>query len=98
MSGKYILDSNGEPQPCDNLLRWSRWFETADRKIAKTQISEDVEVSTVFLGLNHSFGDGPPLIYETMVFGGEHDGEMNRYSTREESLKGHKEMVRKCEE
>lgn len=25
-------------------------------------------VSTVWLGLNHSFGFGPPMIYETMVF------------------------------
>ena len=25
-------------------------------------------VSTVWLGLNHSFGDEPPVIFETMVF------------------------------
>lgn len=25
-------------------------------------------VSTVWLGINHNYGDGPPLIFETMVF------------------------------
>ncbi|WP_166903861.1 hypothetical protein [Mycobacterium sp. DL440] len=35
---------------------------------------DEVVVSTVWLGLNHSFtDDGPPIIFETMVFGGVHD-------------------------
>jgi hypothetical protein len=39
---------------------------------------------------------GPPLIFETMVFGGSKDGEMDRYSTKEEAEKGHEAMVRFC--
>lgn len=50
-------------------------------------------VSTVFLGLDHQYGDGPPLLFETMVFGGPLDHEMNRYSTWNEAEKGHQEMV-----
>lgn len=34
-----------------------------------------------------------PLLYETMVFGGPHDQEMDRYHTREESLIGHEAIV-----
>jgi hypothetical protein len=30
-------------------------------------------VSTVFLGTNHSFGFEPPLLFETMIFGGRFD-------------------------
>jgi hypothetical protein len=47
-------------------------------------------VSTVFLGIDHNFGNGPPLLFETMVFGGEYDGYCKRYSTWEEAEGGHK--------
>lgn len=53
----------------------------------------DSDISTVFLGLNHSFGMGPDLWFETMVFGGELDGEQDRYTTWDEAVAGHAEMV-----
>jgi hypothetical protein len=37
-----------------------------DRRVDRTQVDADVSVSTVHLVLDHSFGDGPPLIFETM--------------------------------
>ena len=54
--------------PCEDLLEWGRWFETADRHVDLTQIGP-LTVSTVFLGLDHSFGEGEPLLFETMIFG-----------------------------
>jgi hypothetical protein len=45
----------------------------------KQDVIEDgnIGISTVFLGLDHRhFGDGPPLLFETMVFGGSRDGTM----------------------
>jgi hypothetical protein len=51
-------------------------------------------VSTVFLGLDHQWGDGPPLVFETMIFGGEHDQYQERYSTWDEAEAGHKQGVR----
>jgi len=63
---KFIL--NGRvPEACSNVLRWGRWFETADRHVAKTQVG-GINVSTVFLGLNHQWGNGPPMHFETMCF------------------------------
>lgn len=53
----------------------------------------DADVSTVFLGLDHGGGLGGPVLYETMVFGGELDGEQERYRTRAEALAGHAAMV-----
>jgi len=50
-------------------------------------------VSTVWLGLDHRLGIGPPLIFETMVFGGPDDGEMERYSTPEQAALGHQRWV-----
>jgi len=51
-------------------------------------------VSTVWIGLNHNWGGGPPLIFESMVFkGDESDLDCVRYSTLEQALEGHARMV-----
>lgn len=92
MSDKYILDGK-TPVPA-NLRTWIRWFETADRHVAQDQIG-DVRISTVFLGLDHQFDDGPPLIFETMIFGGEHDQYQTRASTWDEAEAQHAEAVAK---
>ena len=111
MTNKYIL-SGHEVIPCEDLTKWAEWFETADRKVAKTDIPkrtflvwigklfktkrfEPVRVSTVFLGLDHSFGDGRVQLFETMIFGGKFDQDMWQYSTWEESEKGHEKAVKK---
>jgi hypothetical protein len=81
-AGHYILDALGEPTACNDLMTWAKWFESADRHVACTKISEGVEVSTIFLGLDHNFSNkGRPILWETLVFGGPLDGEMYRYAT-----------------
>jgi hypothetical protein len=93
MNGKYILDGH-KPKLELNLIKWSKWLESADRCVKKTKVN-DIDVSTVFLGLDHSFGVGEPLLFETLVFGGSLDGEMDRYSTWEAAEIGHNKMVEK---
>lgn len=96
MSRHYILDHNKEPIEAD-LMTWARWFETANRTVKATDIGE-VRISTVFLGLDHSFSEtGPPILYETMVFGGPLDEFQWRYSSREAALAGHARAVAKVE-
>lgn len=77
-------------------------FESADaRRVASTRLPDGKWVSTVHLVFDHSFGDGPPLIFETMVFRNEDDmGELDveRYATREEALAGHEAMVQRWSE
>lgn len=87
----YILDGK-TPKPCDDLLGWAEWFQTADRHVANDVIGE-TRISTVFIGIDHSFGDGPPLFFETMVFGGPHDQYQTRASTWDEAEKQHAEAV-----
>lgn len=59
-----------------DLLTWARWFQRArgtndswpNRRISETRIVGFV-VSTVFLGLDHAFGQSArPKVYETMIF------------------------------
>lgn len=84
---KYILEGR-KAVPVD-LMTWATWIEKGDRIVAKTSMG-DVRISTVFLGLDHSFGDGPPLLFETMIFGGKHDQYQERCSTWEEAEAMHK--------
>ena len=98
MNSFYIMDDLGNPVQAISVEVWAKWFEKADRTIARSECNtpaepETVLVSTVFIGIDQSFGRGLPLIYETMVFGGKYDQHQNRYSTLEDSLAGHAETV-----
>lgn len=91
MSEHYILDGHN-PRPAE-LFEWAGWFETHDRHVDETHVGA-ARVSTVFLGLDHRFGtSGPPLLFETMIFGGPHDGYQQRYSTWDEAQAGHAAAV-----
>jgi hypothetical protein len=54
--------------PCDDIIEWAQWFEGSDRIVAQTDVPPQYFVSTAFLGIDHSFGRGPPLLFETMIF------------------------------
>jgi hypothetical protein len=88
MSEHWVLNENDEPVPAD-LMVWARFMES-DRRVLKQDDIGEVKVSTVFLGLDHRFGRaGPPILYETMIFGGEDDQFQERYCTRDAALEGH---------
>lgn len=92
MSEHYILDGK-IAVPVDDVLEWARRFDQKTKRVAKDEVAPGVVVSTVFLGLNHQYGDGPPLIFETRIFGGDHDQDMDRCSTWEEAEEMHHRMV-----
>jgi hypothetical protein len=77
-----------------DLLTWARWFEgnLETRRIGDTKIGK-TRVSTVFLGLDHNYWGGDPLLFETMVFGGPLDSEMSRCATYAEAERQHAEAV-----
>lgn len=96
----YILDEDNNLVGTDDVLVWGEWVEKSDRKIAITYVPipghGDAYVSTVFLGLNHAYNDGPPVLWETMVFDLPKEGEwQERYTSREDAIKGHEEMVQR---
>jgi hypothetical protein len=95
MTDKFILDVDGNPQPCEDIEIWGPWMENRTaRRIGKDTVGES-EVSTVFLGLDHGFGySGLPILFETMIFGGQHDGYQTRYCTKQEALEGHLATVK----
>jgi hypothetical protein len=89
----YVLDSAHNVAEEPDLMKWAHWFEKADRHVGLTLVG-DVKVSTVFLGLDHNWGkQGPPIVFETMIFGGKHDQYQERYCTWDEALAGHKQAL-----
>jgi hypothetical protein len=92
---RYILTSDGTPVPCESLIAWALWIENSDeeRQVARDELPGGSEVNTVFLALDYNWGDGPPVLFETMVFGGPHDRLVKRYTTRAEALAGHARIV-----
>lgn len=90
------------------LREWAALIEKRHyQRVAFTKVGEGVEVSTVWLGLNHRFvTTGPPLIFETMVFvtleepevafGRTMDKagtEVYRWSSEGQALAGHDQVV-----
>jgi len=95
MNDCYILDGHHTPVRVP-MRRWVAWWQDmAHRRVAATQVTPQVHVSTIFLGLDHRHwgAHGPPILFETMVFGGPLDQEQERYGTWEEAAAGHTAMV-----
>ena len=99
-NGRYILVDK-VPQIETELIKGAMWFEDINNRfVARDQIAdsintgENIRVSTVFLGLDYSFdaskANTVPILFETMIFGGQHDDYQERYATYEQAEAGHK--------
>ena len=88
----YILE--GKNIKAVDFLTWAMWYESAERTIARTEVG-NVIVSTVFFGLDFSFGsENVPELFETMILGGELDGTKVRCTTWEQAEELHERYVR----
>lgn len=107
MTDKYILVGKkavpfegadaDSPEGIKKLIEWGRSFEISNRRVAQEQVGK-YWISTVFLGLDHGWGDGPPMLFETMAFKGKSGRArksvyQDRCSTWEEAEEMHKKAV-----
>ncbi|MFF6988378.1 hypothetical protein [Streptomyces sp. NPDC010273] len=106
-------DRTGRPV---EMMEWASLFGTPDYKhVAYTEVTSASDpavkyrVSTVWLGINHNYLNGPPHIFETMVFADTPDPERyrgvfepdpawmdmlcRRYSNELDAKLGHQETV-----
>jgi hypothetical protein len=108
MNFYYILDEHGEPQPMTDVLAWGLWFDRASRDRSRiiqqdyvegTADDQRVGVSTVFLGLDHNFtATGPPVLWESLVFGTALNGQQRRYTSKAAAIRGHQDLVARVSE
>lgn len=73
----------------------SKYPDANERIIVRSERG-DLLVSTVFLGMDHSWGNGDPILFESMTF---KDGSQfeelgcERYTTYDDAIEGH---IRMC--
>lgn len=94
-SRERYFDRQGEPI---DMWQWAKLLDHPNyRVVAQTDMVRDdqtIQVSTVWLGLNHNWSPiGPPRIFETMIFGGPRDLEQWRYATVEAAQEGHIDTI-----
>jgi hypothetical protein len=81
-------------RPLTDVFEWSFLHSNLAYVHVGCTMIGDVEVSTVWIGIPQA-GSTPerPLIFETMIFGGELDGHTWRYATEQEAELGHERTV-----
>jgi len=91
-ANSYIIE--GEiVRPAKNMGEHVEQMAGENRRIALDEFSDTTFVSTVFLGRDHSFGQGTPILFETMAWLNGEDYMQYRYPTYEAAMTGHRETV-----
>ena len=91
----YILDGK-KPVACDDIVTFGKWIgDISNKRIQYTLIGNDINISTVFLGIDHSFNRETPVLFETLIRGGKFDQDMDRYETYDNAEKNHFVLLKK---
>lgn len=86
--GTHILMSEGTHRPVIDKAEYADAWTEQRRRIGRDLVG-DVDVSTVFLNIEHHGG----MWFETMIFGGSYDEYCWRYATKAEAIAGHAAIV-----
>jgi hypothetical protein len=94
----YYLNDDHTTRPCD-VVEWAEQLThmmITNNKNLKEDTVNGKWISTIWLGIDHNYLGGLPLIFETMVF---NDGDLHldeycdRYSTWDEAIEGHQKAI-----
>lgn len=97
----FHLNQQGEPVLSKNLREWGEFTEKDPKqsgRIVKQERIGHYWISTVFLMLDHSWGEGPPVLWETMVFTDRESHPLNSQQdrcsgSREQAMAMHEKMT-----
>ena len=92
----YVPTRDGGFRPAE-FQEFGEWYESRGMRpftegghiVQCDELPGNVVVSTVFLGIDHCMTGGPPVLFETMIFGGVHADYQERYTTYADALEGH---------
>lgn len=92
---------DGQPITLEQMARL--YDDPKGRRVEWTVLDDGRIVSTVWLGIDHRYiaDNGPPLIFETMVFPSSDGGvdlHCERYATEVEARDGHARIVGECQQ
>ncbi len=93
LKGHLYKLSGKKPVPCSFEEYITFMKSAANRIIEQTRIG-DLLVSTIFTGIDHAFGTGEKLLFETKVFGLPDDAQPRwRFSTWNQAVREHRRLV-----
>jgi hypothetical protein len=87
----YILNDDHTVTGTDDVVEWGNSFYK-DRHVGTSEIHGH-RISTVFIGIDHNWGPGEPLLFETMIFGPTLGDYQTRCSTWEQAEEMHYNAV-----
>jgi len=89
----FVLDADHNVVQHDNDDEWWLWYlDMSNRRVGYTEIAGgQMSVSTVFTAMDITPDRG--RMFETKVFGGDHDQETFRCATWDEAVRQHHEVV-----
>lgn len=96
--GTYYLNDDKTYRKCSVTafgLQMEKMRKSDTKHVAKDDVNGK-RVSTVWLGIDHQFGEyNTPILFETMVFEGNSYSEIycKRYTSWDDAVNGHKEAV-----
>lgn len=86
-----------EPVRC-NLDEYARSMQMESSRIVRQSQINELLVSTIFTGIDYSFGSGEKRLFETMIFGMEDDIHPKwQHATWDESVEKHDQIVKMIE-
>ena len=97
----YLLDENKKPYKVSLEESYKMYEDPAMKIVQQDKLDNGMFVSTVFLGMDHSWEIEPnhePVLWETMIFrdlddSGMSDIYMQRYTSYEDAIEGHKHAL-----
>jgi len=96
----YLLAEDGKtPVPVEmtdeGMQKYGEWYEDFSHRIVANTAVGELRVSTVFLGIDHGFGIGKPVLWETMIFPKDSLRELyqDRYTSHDDAVKGHEAAI-----
>ena len=88
----FVLDPDRRVVEAD-LLTWGRWVATCEnREVARTEVGH-LLVLTLFAGIDISFGDGPPALFERRVLDGCDELECLESGSWDEAIARHEALA-----
>jgi hypothetical protein len=91
LKGETIVNVTDDKAKCEA-------FDIKNRRIGFKDFGNDTYISTVFLCIDHSFGDSEtPILFETMAWYKGKEYECRRYPTVEAAMTGHREVLESLE-
>lgn len=94
----YFLNEDKTVRICslEEFIKQMHEMRINDSKHVAKEFISNYWISTVWLGINHMWGEGPAILFETMILNKDTNDWLDyqvRYATWEQAVEGHKRAV-----